>query len=1453
MIDNARLLSLKDALAPSSAVPDKGQGDVMSQSESGPSRQPTLGSSESAWSMFPGSQQNSSSGQELPSTWSVEPTQTNNGEDYVDTRSDANTHLLSTSPGELQSLLQISGDVVSSISPKTDQTSITQSTPPSLTVAFKISSDIPGDELSQDECRSSRQGHSDTHGITHSADHEIELVTRPQSWGDVEVPFTLTPARDLSADLSIPTEEGVVDMSPGGGSVNRVERSSTASATARTESRDHNALPGVPASSSQLITPQSEQDRKQESESDQHMLSFSQITDIPTSESLSVQNVNTQDLVDSFRMGSAAGTVNQPEATHWTLDFKDIPSDLGGTITPALSQVMIKSISSSWNMFEFPELMTHSSSLPVQEVTNGAETDTATLSYGSGPSGSARLSEILPTVASLSGAVTSQSAGSQSAGSQSAGSQSAGSQSAGSQSAGSQSAGSQFPVTDENALTTQGVSFTNRIPSSVSFTPGTGLASISDGNGDEMVSGQVTVDSVGITGPGSEIVSTRDTPVEDSGYVTVFTITKDRMTKAMATRSQRLEVTPDAKSSSGISVLFDFSGTEKDGNRTNALLDSTTEMIVTTEPSGKTDWFEQGTSSPSNSGGKNIGGSPTEGNVVSDDRVPSFSPRTSAPEPITPQSPVNARPPSVEVDHSASPPKEIFPTTLPFTWLPERSSTGLAGSPPLTRSRGTIAPTSSKTTMPRSNNPVSSSGRTIESPTSAGERFRKTSAPVMNQTFQEVSRPLVASGTSSFTPGSLDLTQPDTRPPTPPSLPMLTHPVVSVTNLAQLLPSVSTFETASQPFTDQTGSRSSQTLGSSPETSVSDSGEPAWPTTAHLKFTVPPPPAFPSVEEEGKVVTSEGPPLSSTLQLNQLGSQPNEGSPGPSVTHVDTKDLSNNPSQSTQPGGNKQWQREILSTPVAAHTATSEGFWTWGQSDLGTSPTSHGVVPTLASSVSPEGTRSLPTVAMIVKSVITPSIPITPTPGRDNSWTPGRDDTSLGSPTPAMGILTSLLPTSQQLHSLVNPTPSGKAVQITVHQPTSGTRWEVMNSVPSFTPTEKHKHIFIVGNKLPMIKEGATVKIPTKLVLDMNFTPQLADSTSEKYQNLAEDFTNKVSPFYKNVPGFQQLQVKRFSAGSVLIDFDVIFIAKEIGTYLLDPRLIFNITGLYDAISGGFEIDGARVLRVYISEDFIALCGEVFSCQTGFQCIHSNTRNVSCISLCHTDYCKNSGICTHNVGQGPVCQCPVGIDYWFMGPRCDHRMTRQSLVGIAFAVVLSLLLIMGAVAIAVLRRFKILLIEAKVDQTKSSYKRFSRFDDFSNQYQSDPWLNYSVSSLDNPGFSNSDELIHLQMLDSSYYSCHEESVSGTYSSWRTAPHGRSTFRHSLQNNLDFSISSINEHAGDSGKASDLSVYSWPIEPLQWSPFPILYQLNRDRPFKARRPRSYCEGMELASMERNWTA
>ncbi|KAM4656227.1 uncharacterized protein AAGF69_009392 [Amazona ochrocephala] len=198
-----------------------------------------------------------------------------------------------------------------------------------------------------------------------------------------------------------------------------------------------------------------------------------------------------------------------------------------------------------------------------------------------------------------------------------------------------------------------------------------------------------------------------------------------------------------------------------------------------------------------------------------------------------------------------------------------------------------------------------------------------------------------------------------------------------------------------------------------------------------------------------------------------------------------------------------------------------------------------------------------------------------------------------------------------------------------------------------------------------------------------------------------------------------------------------------------------------------------------------------------------------------------------------------------MGLRCDYRVTQQSLLGMAAGVLLSILLLGAVIAAVAVRRFKALLMEARAEQTRSSYRRFCRLDDVSAQYWSRSWLP-SASSLDNPAFSASEELLHLQALDSGCCGCREDA--GTAAKQRPAP-GRASFRYEW----DTSSGSMNDPMVDSGKASDISVSSWPMEPIQWTPFPLLHQLSRQRQHKARRPHSYCEGMELVNLERSWTA
>lgn len=91
-------------------------------------------------------------------------------------------------------------------------------------------------------------------------------------------------------------------------------------------------------------------------------------------------------------------------------------------------------------------------------------------------------------------------------------------------------------------------------------------------------------------------------------------------------------------------------------------------------------------------------------------------------------------------------------------------------------------------------------------------------------------------------------------------------------------------------------------------------------------------------------------------------------------------------------------------------------------------------------------------------------------------------------------------------------------------------------------------------------------------------------------------------------------------------------------------------------------------------------------------------------SECRWDQPWGDGCCPRRwLTPPPRRRCPVGSDFWFMGLRCDYRVTQQSLLGMAAGVLLSIVLLGAVVAAVAIRRFKALLLEARADQTRSRW------------------------------------------------------------------------------------------------------------------------------------------------------
>ncbi|XP_033824841.2 uncharacterized protein si:ch211-14k19.8 isoform X2 [Periophthalmus magnuspinnatus] len=420
------------------------------------------------------------------------------------------------------------------------------------------------------------------------------------------------------------------------------------------------------------------------------------------------------------------------------------------------------------------------------------------------------------------------------------------------------------------------------------------------------------------------------------------------------------------------------------------------------------------------------------------------------------------------------------------------------------------------------------------------------------------------------------------------------------------------------------------------------------------------------------------------------------------------------------------------------------------------------------------------------------------------------------------------------------------------------TSWtpEPVNRVAAFTQTYLSS-AGIVSSTVQHIPKFFIVPDEPAIIRVESIELLLQIAVEESHPNLTEgleeDTTLWLEPYLQRAPGFQELLGVWSSGAAVqcLLEFNtrgaLQWLPQTGASSLLDR------TGLRQAVRDGRSFRSARIANITLG-GVQEVCGWLLQCPSGFTCVFDSlTSNFSCTSLCHSDYCQHHGLCTHHPGQPPLCRCVAGQDFWFMGPRCEVRMTRARLALSCLGVLLLLLALVAVVVGMVVRRYRALLIQAKVDQTRSSYRRFNHFDELSGHF----WLRSragSADSLDNPAFTRSTEILHLRALERPC--CyHDDSLSLPSTCPSPGTHIRTIYPHSSQYGWRGSDLSLADGVVDSGKASDLSVCSWPVEPIQWSPFPLLQQLSRQQApvVRVSRPRSYCDGMELVEINKSWTA
>ncbi|XP_067402529.1 interphotoreceptor matrix proteoglycan 2 [Emydura macquarii macquarii] len=213
-------------------------------------------------------------------------------------------------------------------------------------------------------------------------------------------------------------------------------------------------------------------------------------------------------------------------------------------------------------------------------------------------------------------------------------------------------------------------------------------------------------------------------------------------------------------------------------------------------------------------------------------------------------------------------------------------------------------------------------------------------------------------------------------------------------------------------------------------------------------------------------------------------------------------------------------------------------------------------------------------------------------------------------------------------------------------------------------------------------------------VTNMMFSEDLFNKNSPEYKALEQRFLELLVPYLQsNLTGFQNLEILNFRNGSIVVNSRMKF-EKPV------PR---NVTNAVYIILEDFCNTAYQTMNLAIDKYSLDVesgdqadpckfqaCNEFSECLvnrwTGeAECVcypgYLSIEGLPCNSVCdlQPDFCQNDGKCDIIPGQGAICRCRVGENWWYRGEHCEEYVSEPLVVGIAIASVAGFLLVASAV------------------------------------------------------------------------------------------------------------------------------------------------------------------------------
>ncbi|XP_059199223.1 interphotoreceptor matrix proteoglycan 2 [Centropristis striata] len=213
-------------------------------------------------------------------------------------------------------------------------------------------------------------------------------------------------------------------------------------------------------------------------------------------------------------------------------------------------------------------------------------------------------------------------------------------------------------------------------------------------------------------------------------------------------------------------------------------------------------------------------------------------------------------------------------------------------------------------------------------------------------------------------------------------------------------------------------------------------------------------------------------------------------------------------------------------------------------------------------------------------------------------------------------------------------------------------------------------------------------------VTNMIFSDDLFNKSSPEYKALEQRFIELLVPYLQsNLSNFENLEILNFRNGSIVVNSRMKF-GKPV------PQTVTNTVYLIleDFCNTAYQTMNLAIDKYSLDVESgdkadpckFQACNEYAECKVNkwsgeAECVcnagYFSVDGLPCQSICdlRTDFCLNDGKCDIIPGQGAICRCRVGENWWYRGEHCEEYVSEPLVVGIAIASVAGFLLVASGV------------------------------------------------------------------------------------------------------------------------------------------------------------------------------